>query len=342
METLLIILASINILFLGVVIFLLWQRQQKEQASSTLHQRLDHLSSTVISQLNQMTEQLNQRLREGSERLDRTSKIVSSVTERLARLQESSKRIFEVGRDIRHLKDILRGPKFRGGFGEHLLEEILSHQIPKENYELQYRFKSGEKVDAVIKLKDMLIPVDAKFPLENFQKMVKAQDSGVKKKLRQRFLKDVEAHIEKIAQKYILPDEGTSDFALMYIPAENVYYEVLIRDKGSEGILGYARRKRVIPVSPNSFYGYLGAIALGLKGLQIEKGAKEILNNLMRLHDEFLNFSEDFKVLGSHLTHAKGKYDDSARKLDLLGAKFSSLHEAESKKLPELQENKPL
>jgi DNA anti-recombination protein RmuC len=156
-------------------------------------------------------------------------------------------------------------------------------------------------VDAVIRLQAGLVPVDAKFPLENFQRLVKAETPEEKKVLRRAFITDVKKHIEAIATKYIRTDEGTFDFALMYVPAENVYYETIIKDDelGADGALfAHALARRVIPVSPNSFYAYLQTILLGLKGLRVEESAREIINHLARLNQEFDRFSESFRLVG--------------------------------------------
>ena len=192
------------------------------------------------------------------------------------------------------------------------------------HYELQHRFASGETVDAVIKLSQKLVPVDAKFPLENFQRMANATADTERSAFRKRFLADVRKHIDTIGRKYILPDEGTFDFALMYIPAESVYYETIIReDSEEEAVSSYAVQRRVIAVSPNSLYAYLQAIVFGLRGLQIEKQAQEIMSHLGRLQAEFGRFREDFDQLGTHLTHARNKYDEASRRLNVFEGKLT-------------------
>jgi DNA recombination protein RmuC len=205
--------------------------------------------------------------------------------------------------------------------GELFLGNLLDQVVP-ENYELQHRFRSGEAVDAVIKLGPKLVPVDAKFPLENFQRLTAASDAE-RKALRKRFIADVKKHVDAIASKYILPDEGTYDFALMYIPAENVYYEMIIKDEpDEENVSAYAVSRRVIPVSPNSLYAYLQAIVFGLRGLQIEKRAEEILSHLNRLQGDFAKFRDDFDTVGTHLKNAHNKYDDALKRLGQLEGKL--------------------
>jgi DNA recombination protein RmuC len=253
-----------------------------------------------------------------SQRLETTSRTVSDVQTNLARLEESNKRIFEVGKDISSLQEILRAPKIRGGLGEFLLSDLLSQILPSKHFSLPYAFKSGERVDAVIRLADRLVPVDSKFPLENLRKLLQADTDGDRKLWRRRFISDVKLHINAIAKKYIVPDEGTLPFALMYIPAENVYYETIVKDQDAEdgkSIADYSMQKRVIPVSPNTFYLYLQTIILGLKGLEIEKNAEEIISALGRLRVDFDRFDRDFQLVRTHLRNATVCYDSADRKL---------------------------
>jgi DNA recombination protein RmuC len=253
-----------------------------------------------------------------TQRFETTSKAVSEVQTNLARLEESNKRIYEVGKDISSLQEILKAPKIRGGIGEFLLGDLLSQILPSKHFSLPHTFKSGERVDAVIHLGKRLVPIDSKFPLENFQKLLRADSERDKKVCRRRFISDVKLHIDAIAKKYILPDEETFPFALMYIPAENVYYETIIKEQDAEdgkSITNYSMQKRVIPVSPNTFYLYLQTIILGLKGLEIEKNAQEIISTLGRLRVDFDRFGRDFGLIRTHLRNATVCYDSADRKL---------------------------
>lgn len=191
-------------------------------------------------------------------------------------------------------------------------------------------------VDAIIRIGKGIVPIDSKFPLENFRRLVESKEEE-RKQNRKYFIKDVKTHIDTIASKYILPDEGTYDFALMYVPAENVYYEAVIKDKEEEGIFPYALKRKVIPVSPNSFYAYLQVIVLGLRGLRIEKSAEEIIRRLSRVEGDFVKFKEDFDVVGKHISNAKNKFDETERRLVRLGDKLSSVGElSESPSKPSL------
>ncbi|HUT15198.1 MAG TPA: DNA recombination protein RmuC, partial [Anaerolineae bacterium] len=246
---------------------------------------------------------------------DSSRKSFERLAGNLGELGKATEQMMEVGKTISSLENLLRPPKLRGGMGELLLGELLSQVLPG-NYELQHHFKSGATVDAVIHLGDAMVPVDSKFPLEAFRRLGEAEDEAAAKQERKGFIKSVKARIDEIATKYILPDEGTYDFALMYIPAENVYYEAILKDEESAGLLPYALEKRVIPVSPNSFYAYLQVIIRGLKGMRIEERAGQILDYLSRLQGDEERFRSDFDTLGGHIENARKKYEEAERRLN--------------------------
>lgn len=270
------------------------------------------------SQTKSKIDAINNQLIETKTLQGQTTVAFGQIQSSIGRLAEASRHMEDVGKEISSLSDILRAPKLRGGIGELLLGDLLSQILSPEHYELQHTFKSGERIDAVIILKVGMVPVDAKFPLESFQRMISAEE-GEKIRYRNEFNRAVKVHVDSIAQKYILPDEGTFDFALMYIPAENVYYETIIKQEelGQKvSLLNYALKKRVIPVSPNCFYAYLQAIAFGLKGLQIEKQAVKIMQHLERIGGDFHRFKEDYSTLGGHIDRAKNKFDEASKSLD--------------------------
>jgi DNA recombination protein RmuC len=184
-------------------------------------------------------------------------------------------------------------------------------------------------VDAIIRTSDRIVPVDSKFPLENFQKVVYAETEDDRKAYRKLFIGDVKKHIDDIATKYILPDEGTFPFALMYIPAENIYYEVIIKDEMSKtvSVYNYAIERKVVPVSPNSFYAYLQVIALGLRGLRIEESARDILNSLIHLQSDFGKARELFETMGTHLDNARKKYDETDKRFSQVEVKLDRIAE---------------
>ena len=288
------------------------------KSQDSVNQQLSQVTLQVNTQLNQVTQQLQKSTGDLNSRLDNAARVVQEVSKGLGSLSEATKKVFDVGKDIASLQEILRSPKLRGGLGELFLGDLLAQIFPPAHYTLQHRFKSGEAVDAVIRIGQNLVPVDAKFPLENFKRVVETATEEERRIAKKKFIADVKKHIDAIAGKYILPDEGTFDFALMYIPAENVYYELIIRDEAvdtDKGLLNYSFAKRVIPVSPNSFYAYLQTILLGLKGLHIEEQAQEILKNLARLSGDFEKFRADFELVGKHLTNTKTKYDEADKRL---------------------------
>ena len=284
----------------------------------------------ISSQVNERLNQMNQSLQEANkiigQSLSSTTNIFGNVQEKLGRLEKTNEQIVEISKDMSSFQELLRAPKFRGQMGETLLENLLSQVLPKDYYQMQYRFKSFDTVDAVIKLGERLVPIDAKFSLENFQKALNVQDEQEKNTYRKKFIQDVKNRIDEIASKYILPQENTYDFALMYIPAENVYYEIIIK----EDALSYGISKKVIPISPNTFYAYLQVICLGLKGLKIEENAKIILKNLSMLSNEIGKLKDDFDLLGGHLSNASRKYEDSQKRLDRFSDRLTNIQDTKS------------
>ncbi len=298
--------------------------QSLKITSDTVNQQL----SIVTNQLSGVTHQLQNNTGQVGSRLDNAAKVIQDVQNKLGELGKATQEIKELGQSVSKLEEMLKAPKFRGGLGELLLEDLLKQVLPTNAYDTQYKFRNGQAVDAVIHTAGGMVPVDAKFPLENFQKMLEAKSEQEKRTALRTFRSDVKKHIDAISEKYILPDEGTFDFALMYIPAENIYYETIIKDESvpdEEGLYTYATRKRVVPVSPNSFYAHLRVIALGFKGLQIEKTAKVIFENLERLGSELQKFSDVFDTLGTQLNNAKNNYDKADKQLNALVEKFKSV-----------------
>lgn len=311
-----------------------------EKSSSALR---DQLNSQVLEISRQMNEHLTQNNKMLSQNTRQYTDAIGQVQNRLGELQEATRRMAEIGKDISSLQDILQSPKLRGGLGEFILEELLRQVLPQDAYEMQYSFNSGQKVDAVIRMGDKLISVDAKFPLENFRRIIESEGETESRQARKEFLRDVKKHIDSIASKYIVPGEGTFDFAFMCVPAENVYYEILLKEEGEQGnILSYAREKKIVPVSPNSFYAYLMALAHGFRSLKIERSAKEILERLGQLENDFRKCSDDFSKLGTHLQHAQTAYKSAERKMekfqDHLGSLDQTAHRHEEN--PRLEKDK--
>lgn len=267
-----------------------------------------------------------------SENLQSSRKVLTNLNTQIGELQGTNRQMLLLGTEVKRLQNILSSPKLRGQMGEWSLENLLSQVLPKESCQLQYTFKDGKIVDALVKMTDFSVPIDAKFPLPAFEAIVKAETDEQKTRLRKQFLKDVTVHIDKIASNYIRPAEGTLDFALMYVPAENVYYETIVKLQGdTKDILQYSLDKKVIPVSPNLLYAYLMTVVMGLHGLQIEKQAAEIRQNLKGLNASFADFLGRWDVLGRHLRNAQGQYEEGGSKLSRFGLQLEQIQDEQDK-----------
>lgn len=305
--------------------------QTENKSLELMQQQIGHLTKSVNQQLHNMSGQF----RETTGHIGST---LGDVKKDLGKMETATKEVLDKAKSISNLENLLRAPKFRGGLGELFLGDLLAQILPPAHYSMQYKFKSGEIVDAIVKIGSNTVPIDAKFPLENFKKYLSEEDEKLKKDIQKKFVSDVKKHIQTIADKYILPDEGTYDFALMYIPAENIYYETILKDENiseERSIFSYATKKRVIPVSPNSFFAYLQVIVLGLKGLQIEKSAKTIFQSLSRLQGDLTRFKDDFNLIGTHLGNARTKYDNAEKRLEKFTGKLDQIGGEETKKLPD-------
>jgi DNA recombination protein RmuC len=283
-----------------------------QQQLETLKTSHDTLRDATTQSLQKGHENVTQNIRTQQETLDRLNK-------QLMQLAGDSHKIVELGSDLRRLQDILANPKLRGQLGEWSLNNLLANILPPGTFVVQYPFKDGRIVDALIKMPEYAVPVDAKFPLPAFEAIATAENEEARARARRRFHSDVAKHIDKIASSYIRPAEGTLDFALMYIPAENVYYETVSSIEGEDSSLHYALSKKVIPVSPTLLYAYLMTIVMGLHGMQIEKQAAEIRAHLGNLNSLFADFAGSFDTLGKHLRNAHNQYDEGSTKLTRLG-----------------------
>jgi DNA recombination protein RmuC len=307
-------------------------QQQVDTLRGQLQDSLTHLAADVNQQVGNLKESIAQRLAENvqavqisgkqvGDSLGQAAQAVGEVREQLGQLREASERIREVGQDVAGLKQILQAPQFRGGLGEFLLEEVLAQLFPKEFYSTQYTFESGERVDAVLRVGKGLIPIDSKFPLDSFRRFADAVSRGAESEMRQgrrQFRADVRKHIDDVARRYIRPKENVYDFALMYVPAENVYYEAIIREEhGSEetGLFEYALARRVIPVSPNTLFAYLQVIALGLKGLKVEESAQMILAGLGQLEVDLGKLQTSFDKVGTQMQYAQSNFAEAQKRL---------------------------
>lgn len=282
-----------------------------ETTQKTMYDALHANSSTMMRTLQENTKQLN-------ERLDKAAEAMRDVNKEVGKMSE-------IGRNMQELQDFLKSPKLRGNIGEQVLKDLISQIFPKNSFHLQYTFRSGEKVDAVIQTDAGILPIDSKFPMENFQKYSKAQTDGEKEQYKKEFAKDVRHHIETIAKKYILPDEGTMDFALMYVPSESVFYEVV----NTDDILEFARTKRVYVVSPSTLYAHLQTILLSFEGKKIEQRSKQVFALLRALQTDYNKVNESLDVLGKHLGNASNQFSNVTKGFFQIGQKLSNTKQLE-------------
>jgi DNA recombination protein RmuC len=300
---------------------------QLRDVTSNVQTAMATVNSDVANRLDTISQSMSQRLNENAAAMTAAT---GSVTDRIATVQttfaglqqqigqmgEQARQLGEMSKSISDLQHILTAPKLRGGFGEEQLETLLATVFAREQYELQYRFaSSGEIADAVIRFPQGMVAIDSKFSLENFRRMAEANGDGDRKAARRDFLKDIRKRIDEIATKYVRPADGTLPFALMYIPAENVYYEAILRDDDGNDLYSYCFQKKVVPVSPNSLYAYLQTIVVGLKSMHVSQRAEAILRDLESLRVELDKFTIVHEKLGKHMKNAASSYDDSGRAL---------------------------
>ena len=322
METILLIIVVVLLVILLILVFYLAsgtkEKLAQQQASATsLQQQLEAVRTASDNTRNSLQDSLQKGQDSVSKNLQSSVETLNRLHNQIGQVITASAQMQKVGDEVKRLQDILASPKLRGGMGEWSLNNLLSQTLPAQSYQLQYGFKDGQKVDALVNLADYAVPIDAKFPLSSFELLLKAESDDAKAKLRRQFHNDVIKHIDKIATSYIRPSEGTVDFAMMYIPAENVYYETIVQyPDDAKNILQYSLDKKVVPVSPNLLYAYLMTVAMGLHGLQIEKQAAEIRQNLKTLTGSLADFTSTWEVLGKHLRNAYSQFDDGQKKLD--------------------------
>jgi len=286
-----------------------------------LESRLSGIEARLDRRLGELDERVDRRLQGLDGRLLSTQQsageTATTIVERLGKLDTTAAQMLQRANDLARLEQALRPPKARGGMGEILLGKLLADSLPADAYALQYGFRTGERVDAVIRA-ERLLPIDAKFPLDNYERLAAAEREEERAGHEKAFARDVKAHVDAIAAKYIRPAEGTFDFAFMYLPSESVYYELVCGRTGA--LYRYALERRVFPVSPSTFHAFLLVILLGLRGMQIERHAQEVMAYCAQLGRDFERFRTDFEVVGKHLGNAHSKYGEADRRLERLGA----------------------
>jgi DNA recombination protein RmuC len=282
---------------------------QLETIARSVAQRLDGVAPALqdaIKNSAQITGQMTADAQtKMADELKNTRDQISQIQRQLGEVQQAGKQMSQTAQT---LEGILGGAKSRGSLGEVTLERLLEDSLPRAQYEMQYRFKSGEAADAVIKLRDKkLMAIDSKFPLDAYRRI-----SAEGEEARRAFAVAVKGHADAIANKYIVPDEGTLDVALMFVPSESVYYELLqTSDNKGQPLDAYCRDRKVIAVSPNTLYAHLCVISMGLRGMQMEENAKRLLESLSGMEKQMEKFAEKFGILGTHLKNAQQSYSES-------------------------------
>jgi DNA recombination protein RmuC len=282
-------------------------QQSLEMTNKTLNESMQSNSTHMVRTLQENSKQLN-------ERLDKAAAVMRDVGKEVGEMSE-------IGRSMRELQDFLKSPKLRGNIGEQVLKDLITQIFPKNSFHLQYQFKTGDKVDAAIKTDGGILPIDSKFPMENFQKLSKAKTEEEIKLYRREFARDIKHHIDAIAKKYILPDEGTMDFALMYVPSETVFYELCNMDD----IMEYARSQRIYVVSPSTLYAHLQTILLSFEGKKIEAQSREVFQILRALQNDYAKVNDSLDTLGKHIGNASNQYMNVNKGFTNLGQKLSSV-----------------
>ena len=289
-----------------------------ESTNKTLNDALAKSSSNMVKTLQENSKQLN-------DRLDKAAAVIRDVGKEVGQMSE-------IGRSMQELQDFLKSPKLRGNIGEQVLKDLISQMFPRNSFHLQYQFKSGERVDAAIKTDAGILSIDSKFPMENFQKMVKAKTEKEKEDFRKELVRDVKKHIDAISKKYILPNEGTMDFALMYLPSESVFYELA----DMQDIIEYARKGRVYIVSPNTLYAHLQTILLSFEGKKIEVRSRQVLRLLRALQIDYEKVQENMGVLGKHINNASSQFSNVTSGFSQLGNKIQSAGSLEEEEIQEI------
>jgi len=298
------------------------------QSQATASQ-ISQLAQSLTAQLGQVTQQVQSGMasvgtiatsaqKAVSEQLQASTQMLTSVHRQIGEMQQAG---HELSVAAKQIEDVLGGAKTRGTLGELALDRILADTLPRASYDTQFRFSTGEVVDAVVRLNDKLLPIDSKFPLDGYRRLL---DQG--EECRKDFSQAVRLHAESIAKKYILPGEETLDIALMFVPSEGVYYE-LLRSVDAKGtpLDEYCRTRCVVPVSPSTLFAHLKIIFLGLRGMQIEENAKRLLASLSGLKKQMDNFGEVYEKLGTHLRNAQQSYSEADRRLDRARASVEEL-----------------
>lgn len=303
------------------------------QASQSVDGRFVELRRGLEERVSELERRVSDGQKTVAAHLDSSGRVLAEVGEKMGRVFEASQRIEKLAGDMTRLEDLLKPPKLRGLLGETFLGQALAQVLPPGAFSMQHALPGGTVVDAAIRVGERVVAVDSKFPLDNYRRWRELQDEGEKKRARRQFAADVRRHVETIAEKYIRPEAGTLDFALMYVPAEAVYAEIV--EEGEEAIFGAELLlRRVIPVSPRLLYAYLATVAMGLKGLELQENARRIHGELAELTRLWERVEEPFGTLGRHLSNAQKQHEETGRALSRFADRLSGLAGSAAEKLP--------
>lgn len=368
------ILGVLILIALGVVIFLLLKRReiggqdklvallervsslssQNEELRKVMDAKLSEAYKTTQDQFGKTAGMMQGATKEANKLMaemhEQSRKVISEVSEKLVKLDETNKQVVNFSSQLQNLQDILKNPKQRGVLGEYFLEETLKNVLPPNSYEMQYKLGKSKDggdliVDAVVKVKDKLIPVDSKFSLENYERIINSNDKDEREKLEKLFKQDLKNRIDETS-KYILPEKGTMDFAFMFIPSESIYYDLLVNSVGAvkvntRDLVEYAfREKKVIIVSPTSFLAYLQTVLQGLRAMKIEEAAVEIKKNIEKLGRHIISYEDFFKKVGTSLGTTVSHYNSAYKELKKIDKDVVKITDGEIKVEP-LELDKP-
>ncbi len=325
MDSALLGLGAVMLAVLAFGFFILFRRlarlEQGRAADPMLQfmkDALDRIEATRREVQGTLNERFDQSARLMQVQLGESAKIVRDVTEKLVKLDETNRQVVNFADQLKNLQDILKNPKQRGVLGEYYLETVLKNVLPPDSFQMQYAFRDGTIVDAAIFVKDKIIPVDSKFSLENYNRILESRDPAERERYEKLFRQDLKNRIDETA-KYVKPSEGTMDFAFMFIPAEAVFYDLLVNKVGvveAQDLIEYAFKERhVIIVSPTSFLAYLQTVLQGLRALQIEESAKEIRQRVEDLGKHLTSYETYMKKLGTHLGTTVNTYNTAYKEL---------------------------
>lgn len=293
----------------GVLIFLFTRKREGGgEGLSLIQQQIAELTRTLDARVAESSKQVHETVRS---QLSESARLIKDVTQGLTKLDETNRQVVSFADQLQHLQDVLQNPKQRGVLGEYYLETVLKNVMPPGSYQMQYGFPNGEIVDAVVFVRDKVIPIDSKFSLENYNRILETRDKADKDKYEKLFKQDLKMRIDETA-KYVRPNEGTTEFAFMFIPSEGIYYDILVGSVGTgvsaRDLIDYAFGKKVIIVSPTSFLAYLQTVLQGLKSLQIEEQAKDIQKRVGELGKHLGTYDEYMKKLGNTLQTTVNHY----------------------------------